>query len=152
MWLLPLSLGQTVTHSFTANTNAVAYKLTRLKYGSQFNVVTCTCTCTCRWWAIEASALEQAHILVVIQPVNSVKYLGSHPAASWRSWLMVPITCCGKEFQLLTIGRRTSWHQVCSVSCITSDCSLSYVDWNELTGRRFHYRHFLFQTRSWKFL
>jgi len=30
VWLLP-SLGQTATHSFTANTNAVAY--TPLKYG-----------------------------------------------------------------------------------------------------------------------
>jgi len=30
---------------------------------------TCTCTCTCGWWAVEALALEQADIFVVIQPI-----------------------------------------------------------------------------------
>jgi len=31
---------------------------------------TIPCTCTCRWWTTKASALEQAHILVVvIQPL-----------------------------------------------------------------------------------
>jgi len=37
MLLLALSLGQTATHSFTANTNRLAY--TSLKYSIQFNVV-----------------------------------------------------------------------------------------------------------------
>jgi len=37
MLLLALSLGQTATHSFTANTSALGY--TPLKYSIQFNVV-----------------------------------------------------------------------------------------------------------------